>query len=83
MTAPTSTALLLRLAVTAALLAALTQAVAASAKHKAPPCAALAKELATLDSKMRAGYGGKAGESMRDRQRAALDDFHRLRCRRL
>ena len=83
MPAPTSTALLLRLAVTAALLAALTQAVAASAKHTAPPCAALAKELATLDSKMRAGYGGKAGEAMRDRQRAALAEFHRLRCRRL
>ena len=83
MPAPTSTALLLRLAVTAALLAALTQAVAASVKHTAPQCAALAKELATLDSKMRAGYGGKAGEAMRDRQRAALDEFHRLRCRRL
>ncbi len=77
------TALLLRIAVTAALLAALTQAVAASTKHTAPPCAALAKEIASLDSKMRAGYGGKAGEAMRDRQRAALDEFHRLKCRRL
>ena len=66
------TALLLRIAVTAALLAALTQAVAASTKHTAPPCAALAKEIASLDSKMRAGDGGKAGEAMRDRQRAAI-----------
>jgi hypothetical protein len=77
------TTLLLRMAVTAALLAALTQAVAASTKHKAPPCAALAKGIASLDSKMRAGYGGKAGEAMRDRQRAALDEFHRMKCRRL
>ena len=76
-------ALLLRMAVTAALLAALTQAVAAANKHTAPPCAALAKEIASLDSKMRAGYGGKAGEAMRDRQRAALGEFHRLKCRRL
>ena len=76
-------ALLLRMAVTAALLAALTQAVAAANKHTAPPCAALAKEIASLDSKMRAGYGGKAGEAMRDRQRAALDEFHRLKCRTL
>ena len=76
----TSTALLLRLAVTAVLLAALTQAMGASTKPTTPRCAALAKELATLESTMRAGYSGKAGEKLRDRQRAALDEFHRLRC---
>lgn len=56
---------------------------AATQKHATDPCAALAKELAGLDSRMRAGYGGKAGERLRDRQREALDEFHRLRCRRL
>ncbi len=88
-----STALLLRMAVTAAMLAALTQAVAASgkpaaaakhsagAKSAANPCSALAKEIASLDSKMRAGYGGKAGEKMRDRHRAAVAEYHRMRCR--
>ena len=91
----TSTALLLRMAVTAALLAALTQAVAASTKHAAAakhsagvkdpanPCAALAKEIASLDSKMRAGYSGKAGEKMRDRHREAVAEYHRMRCRAL
>ena len=89
----TTTALLLRMAVTAALLAALTQALAASTKqaavtkhattnkNAAAPCAALAKEIGSLDSKMRAGYGGKAGEAMRDRHREAVAEFHRLRCR--
>ena len=88
-----STALLLRMAVTAALLVALTQAVAASTKHAAAAkratggkdaatqCAALAKEIASLDSKMRAGYGGKAGEKMRDRHREAVAEYHRMRCR--
>ena len=56
---------------------------AAAQKHSTDPCAALARELAGLDSRMRAGYGGKTGERMRDRQREALDEFHRLRCRRL
>jgi hypothetical protein len=75
------------MAVTAALLAALSQAVAASAKHVAAsknaanPCAALAKEIASLDSKMRAGYSGKAGERMRDRHREAVAEFNRMRCR--
>lgn len=83
----TSTALLLRMAVTAALLAALSQAVAASDKHAAAsknsanPCAALAKEISSLDSKMRAGYSGKAGEKMRDRHREAVAEFNRMRCR--
>ncbi len=89
----TATALLLRMAVTAAMLAALTQAVAASTKHAAAAkhsgggkdaathCAALAKEIASLDSKMRAGYGGKAGEKMRDRHREAVAEYHRMRCR--
>lgn len=89
MFAQTSTALLLRLAITAVLLAALSQAMGATGKQHAKPhakphadaCAALAKELATLDSKMRAGYGGKAGEQLRDRQREATDEFHRRRCR--
>ena len=56
---------------------------AVARKHTTDPCAALAKELAGLDSRMRAGYGGKVGERLRDRQRAAVDEFHRLRCRRL
>ncbi len=89
----TSTALLLRMAVTAAMLAALTQAGAASTKHAAAAkhsaggkdaatqCAALAKEIASLDSKMRAGYSGKAGEKMRDRHREAVAEYHRMRCR--
>jgi hypothetical protein len=77
------------MAVTAALLAALSQAVAAQHKHAAAsknptnPCAALAKEIASLDSKMRSGYSGKAGEKMRDRQREAVAEFNRMRCRTL
>ncbi len=89
----TSTPHLLRMAVTAALLAALTQAVAASGKpaaaanhsmggkDAATQCTALAKEIASLDSKMRAGYGGKAGEKMRDRHRQAVAEYHRMKCR--
>ncbi len=89
----TSTALLLRMAVTAAMLAALTQAVAASgkpagtAKHSAgardaaTECAALAKEIASLDSKMRAGYSRQAGEKLRGQHREALAEYHRMRCR--
>ncbi len=50
-------------------------------RHPVNRCAALAREMARLDSRMRAGYGGKTGEAMRDRRREAIAEFHRLRCR--
>lgn len=46
----------------------------------APLCRSLEKTIAGIDSRMRSGYGGPEGESLRSARRAATAEYHRRHC---